>query len=108
MELRILGPLEALAGGRRRDRGGLRQRRILAALPLSPNRALTVSRLIEADALVFDEMVERGRRDADSATLRAALAGPRSAGAGTRGRGRRTMMIDFVTGHGHVDGRPMV
>lgn len=47
MEFRVLGPLEVRAGGQLIDIGGVRQRRILAALLLHPNRAVSLSRLAE-------------------------------------------------------------
>lgn len=47
MEFRVLGPLEVRAGGRVIDVGGVRQRRILAALLVHPNRAVSLSRLVE-------------------------------------------------------------
>jgi DNA-binding SARP family transcriptional activator len=48
VEFRILGPLEVWSGGRPVDLGGLRQRRVLAALLLSPNRVVALSRLADA------------------------------------------------------------
>ena len=48
MEYRILGRLEAWAGGRQLVLGGLRQRRVLAALLLSAGRAVPVADLVEA------------------------------------------------------------
>src|SRR5262245_36620716 len=48
MEYRILGPLEAGTPGRVLNPGGLRQRRLLAALLLNPNRAIPISTLVEA------------------------------------------------------------
>ncbi len=48
MEFRILGPLDVRAGGRALDLGGARQRRVLAALLLNPDRAVPLSLLIEA------------------------------------------------------------
>jgi DNA-binding SARP family transcriptional activator/Tfp pilus assembly protein PilF len=47
MEFRVLGPLEVHAAGRVLDLGSGRQRRILAALLLQPNRVVTLSRLVE-------------------------------------------------------------
>jgi DNA-binding SARP family transcriptional activator/tetratricopeptide (TPR) repeat protein len=47
MEFRVLGPLEVRAGGQVIDVGGPRQRRILAALLLYPNRAVSLSYLTE-------------------------------------------------------------
>jgi DNA-binding SARP family transcriptional activator/pimeloyl-ACP methyl ester carboxylesterase/predicted ATPase/type II secretory pathway predicted ATPase ExeA len=47
MEIRILGPLEALDGGEALGLGGRKQRALLAALALSPGRAVAVSRLVE-------------------------------------------------------------
>ncbi len=52
MEFRILGPLEAHAGGRALNLGGLRQRRILAALLLHANRPVSLGRLV---ASAWDE-----------------------------------------------------
>ena len=48
MEFRILGPLEVVDGGRVVALGGPKQRALLAALLLTPNRALSVDRLIDA------------------------------------------------------------
>ena len=48
MEFLVLGPLEVWSGDRSLALGGVRQRRVLAALLLSPNRLVPVSRLIEA------------------------------------------------------------
>jgi DNA-binding SARP family transcriptional activator/Flp pilus assembly protein TadD len=48
MEFRILGELEVRAGDRALDLGGLRQRRVLAALLLSPNRVVPLWRLVAA------------------------------------------------------------
>src|SRR5689334_13884689 len=48
MEFRVLGPIEVRADGRGLDLGGVRQRRVLAALLRSPNRTVSVSRLVEA------------------------------------------------------------
>src|SRR6266516_3917082 len=48
MEFRVLGPLEVRVDGRGLELGGLRQRRVLATLLLSPNRTVSVSRLVEA------------------------------------------------------------
>src|SRR5438874_1593143 len=48
MEFRILGPLEVLAGGQGLDLGGQKQRAVLAALLLEPNRVVATSRLIDA------------------------------------------------------------
>jgi DNA-binding SARP family transcriptional activator len=47
VEFRILGSLEVVAGGRTLDLGGAVQRRVLAALLLSPNRVVPIERLIE-------------------------------------------------------------
>jgi DNA-binding SARP family transcriptional activator/tetratricopeptide (TPR) repeat protein len=52
MEFRILGELEVRAGGGALDLGGLRQRRVLAALLLSPNRVVPLWRLV---ASVWDD-----------------------------------------------------
>jgi DNA-binding SARP family transcriptional activator/tetratricopeptide (TPR) repeat protein len=48
MKFRLLGPLEVSVGGRRVDLGGLRQRRVLAALLLGAGRVVPLSRLVEA------------------------------------------------------------
>ncbi|HEV7896682.1 MAG TPA: BTAD domain-containing putative transcriptional regulator [Planosporangium sp.] len=45
MEYRILGPLDVRANGRALDLGGVRSRRILAALLLDANRPVSVERL---------------------------------------------------------------
>src|SRR3954468_25002826 len=47
MDYRILGNLEVVAGGRVLDLGGAVQRRMLAALLLSPNRVVPIERLVE-------------------------------------------------------------
>jgi DNA-binding SARP family transcriptional activator len=48
MEFRILGPLEVVDDGRAIALGGPKQRALLAALLLTPNRALSVDRLVDA------------------------------------------------------------
>src|SRR5689334_12674153 len=48
MKFRVLGPLEMWVGGRLVNLGGLRQRRILAALLLGANTVVSLSRLVEA------------------------------------------------------------
>jgi tetratricopeptide (TPR) repeat protein len=48
VEFRILGPLEISAGSERLELGGARQQIVVATLLLSPNRAVTVDRLVEA------------------------------------------------------------
>jgi DNA-binding SARP family transcriptional activator/Flp pilus assembly protein TadD len=48
MEFRLLGPLEVRAGGRTLDLGGLRQRRVLAALLLNADRVVALPHLIDA------------------------------------------------------------
>ena len=48
MEFRILGPLEVVDRGRGVSLGGPKQRALLAALLLAPNRAVSVDRLISA------------------------------------------------------------
>lgn len=53
MEFRILGPLEVEENGRRIGLGGPKQRTLLALLLLTPNRAVSVDRLV--DALWGDE-----------------------------------------------------
>src|SRR3954451_2709363 len=47
MELRILGPLEARAGGRSLPLGGPRQRALLAALLLRAHETISVDRLVD-------------------------------------------------------------
>jgi DNA-binding SARP family transcriptional activator len=47
VEFRILGSLEARVGDRSVELGGATQRRIPAALLLSPNRAVAVDRLVD-------------------------------------------------------------
>jgi DNA-binding SARP family transcriptional activator len=48
VEFRILGPLEISADSERLELGGARQQIVVAMLLLSPNRAVTVDRLVEA------------------------------------------------------------
>src|SRR5262245_39414850 len=48
MEFRILGPLEVVTHGRPLALGGRKQRALLATLLLTPNRAVSVDRLIDA------------------------------------------------------------
>ncbi|MFC6082613.1 AfsR/SARP family transcriptional regulator [Sphaerisporangium aureirubrum] len=48
MEFGILGPLEATAGSRRLDLGGIRQQIVLAVLLLDAGRVVTIGRLMEA------------------------------------------------------------
>lgn len=48
MEFRILGPVEAVDGDRSVALGGPKQRALLAALLLTPNRPVSVDRLIDA------------------------------------------------------------
>src|SRR5215467_7181942 len=48
MELRILGPLEVVDAGRVVPLGGSKQRTLLALLLLTPNRPVSVDRLIDA------------------------------------------------------------
>jgi DNA-binding SARP family transcriptional activator len=48
MEFRILGPLEVEEGGRPIALGGLKQRMLLALLLLTPNRPVSVDRLLAA------------------------------------------------------------
>lgn len=48
MEFRILGPLEVEEDGSRIALGGAKQRRLLALLLLSPNRAVSADRLVDA------------------------------------------------------------
>lgn len=47
-DFRILGPLEVIADGNRVAIGGPRQRTVLAMLLLTPNRVVSVDRLVEA------------------------------------------------------------
>src|SRR5947208_238822 len=48
MEFRILGPLEVVDYGRPVELGGPKQRALLSALLLTPNRPVSVDRLIDA------------------------------------------------------------
>src|SRR4051794_17027859 len=48
MEFRILGSLEVVDGGRSVALGSPKQRALLAALLLTPNRAVSIDRLIDA------------------------------------------------------------
>ncbi|WP_116024384.1 AfsR/SARP family transcriptional regulator [Thermomonospora umbrina] len=48
MELRILGPVQAVSGGRAVELGGRRARLVLAALSLDPGRVVSVDRLMAA------------------------------------------------------------
>ncbi|GHF69553.1 hypothetical protein GCM10010218_58750 [Streptomyces mashuensis] len=48
MYFRILGPLEAIAGGNPLSLGGIRQRSVLGLLLLQPNRVVATSRLMTA------------------------------------------------------------
>jgi DNA-binding SARP family transcriptional activator len=47
MEFRILGPLEVVRGSRRLELGGPKQRAVLAALALEPNRVVPLYRLLD-------------------------------------------------------------
>src|SRR4051794_3585610 len=47
MDFRILGPLEVVSGGRTLDLGGEKQRALLAALLLEPNRVVSRDRLVD-------------------------------------------------------------
>ena len=47
VEYRVLGPLEALVGGRPAALGAPRQRALLALLLTQPNRVVSTSRLID-------------------------------------------------------------
>src|SRR5918996_5577334 len=47
MEFRILGPLEVVRGSRRLELGGPKQRAVLAALVLEPNRVVPLYRLLD-------------------------------------------------------------
>jgi DNA-binding SARP family transcriptional activator len=64
MEFRILGPLEVVRGSRRLELGGPKQRAVLAALVLEPNRVVPLYRLL--DQLWGDEPPPRA-----TATLQA-------------------------------------
>jgi DNA-binding SARP family transcriptional activator/uncharacterized protein HemY len=59
MEFRVLGPLEALAGGRRVELGGSRQQIVLASLLLEANRVVPIARLI--DAIYGDDVPSTAR-----------------------------------------------
>jgi DNA-binding SARP family transcriptional activator/tetratricopeptide (TPR) repeat protein len=48
LRLRVLGPLEVWAGGRRVRLGGQVQGRVLTRLLLEPNKVITINRLMEA------------------------------------------------------------
>jgi DNA-binding SARP family transcriptional activator/tetratricopeptide (TPR) repeat protein len=48
VKFRVLGPLEVVAGSERLDLGGSRQQIVVATLLLSPNRVVTMDRLLEA------------------------------------------------------------
>jgi DNA-binding SARP family transcriptional activator/Tfp pilus assembly protein PilF len=48
VKFRILGPLEAAAGGHPLDLGGMRQQTVLATLLLEPRRVVTTARLMQA------------------------------------------------------------
>ncbi|MDT5035560.1 MAG: hypothetical protein QOE03_745 [Micromonosporaceae bacterium] len=73
MQFRILGPLEVSADGAALDLGGVRQRRILAALLLHPNRVVGLAELVEA--AWDDDPPETARRQVQNrvAELRALL-----------------------------------
>ncbi|MGC9670434.1 AfsR/SARP family transcriptional regulator [Planosporangium sp. 12N6] len=73
MEFRILGPIEVRVPGRVLYLGGLRQRRILAALLLHPDREVSVDRLI--DVVWGEDPPATARRQAQNrvATLRSTL-----------------------------------
>ncbi|WP_444947858.1 BTAD domain-containing putative transcriptional regulator [Micromonospora ureilytica] len=59
MEFRILGTVEAWAGGRRVDLGSRKQRLVLAVLLLEPNRMVPLDRLVD---LVWGEDVPASAR----------------------------------------------
>ncbi|MGC7100735.1 BTAD domain-containing putative transcriptional regulator [Amycolatopsis lurida] len=48
VEFRLLGPVDVLIGGRRRDLGGPRQARLLALLLLNEGRAVTADAVVDA------------------------------------------------------------
>src|SRR2546429_5292583 len=73
MEFRVLGPLEVRANGRVLDVGSGRQRRILAALLLHPNRVVTLSRLVEVAWDDDPPATARRQMQNQVAALRAAL-----------------------------------
>ena len=75
MDFRILGPLEALDGGRTVNLGGGRQRALLALFLLHPNETLSTDRLI--DALWADDPPAGAAKAVQVAVsrLRKALAG---------------------------------
>lgn len=47
LDFRILGPLEAVAGGRALELGGAQRRALLAVLVLNPNQVVSIDRLID-------------------------------------------------------------
>jgi DNA-binding SARP family transcriptional activator len=81
IELRLLGPVEAWAGGRQLDIGPRKQRLVLAVLALEPHRVVQVERLI---GLLWQEsppVTARGVIQVCISRLRRTLA---DAGPGTR------------------------
>jgi DNA-binding SARP family transcriptional activator len=88
LRYRILGPLEVLAGERSLNLGGVRPRRVIAALLLAANRPVSLSRLVEMVWEVRPPNTARRQVQNAVAALRAVLA---RAGAGdvitTRGSG---------------------
>ena len=67
MEFRILGPLEVVDAGRPLALGGAKQRALLALLLLTPNRAVSVDRLIDA---LWPDDLRPPRRTRSSSTSR--------------------------------------
>jgi len=61
MDIRILGPLEVLEGGRALELGGAKQRAVLAMLALNANRAVSLDQLAEA---LWDEQPPGSARKA--------------------------------------------
>jgi DNA-binding SARP family transcriptional activator len=84
IELRVLGPLEAMVGGARADLGGPRRRCILARLAAEQGRVVSADRLIED--LYADEAPPRALAavQAHISHLRRALEPDRAAGAPTQ------------------------
>src|SRR6478609_1671398 len=73
LEIRLLGPFEALAGGRRADVGGSKRQALLALLALRPGRVVGVDALIDG---LWGERLPAAPRNAlqhHVARLRAAL-----------------------------------
>ncbi len=83
VKFQVLGPVQALAGGRPANLGERRQRLVLAMLALEANKAVPVSRLTEV--LWGDSPPQSARRivQAYISRLRAALSGAGATGDGT-------------------------